>query len=242
MLVERLLRIALLGSSWVMYLLLFLSVFSIAAMVERVFFFRRNSGDADALADELVRRLRAGDIAGAKKAAGESRAIEAQIIGASLEWIDGGAEAFNDAVESQLGKRKKDLERGQGYLGTLGSNSPFIGLFGTIIGVIEAFHQLGDGANKAAMGNVMSGIAEALVATGVGLFVAIPAVIAYNIVQGKIATVETNVAMIAKQVTASMKAEEHRGSNTRTASNHSERKGLVIPTARTSDTAIAEAE
>lgn len=210
MLVERLLRIALLGSTWVMYLLLALSVFSMAAMLERVLFFRRHRGDADALANELVKKLRSGDHEGAKKAAKQSPLVEAGIVGAALDWIDGGPDAFGDAIEGQLAKRKKELERGMGFLGTLGSNAPFIGLFGTVIGVIEAFHQLGDGANKAAMGNVMSGIAEALVATGVGLFVAIPAVVAYNVVQQKIGAVETNVAMIAKQVTASMKAERVR--------------------------------
>ena len=81
-------------------------------------------------------------------------------------------------------------------LGTLGNNAPFVGLLGTVLGVIEAFHQLGAaGQNKEAMGNVMAGIAEALVATGVGLFVALPAVVAYNIVQKKIGEIEANVAV-----------------------------------------------
>jgi biopolymer transport protein ExbB/biopolymer transport protein TolQ len=210
-LVERLLRIALMGSTWVMYLLLALSVFSIAAMVERVIFFRRNAGDSDALCDGLVRLLRRGDHDGARRFVASDRSLEAQILGPALEWIEGGPDAFSDAVESQLGRRKKDLERGMGFLGTIGSNAPFIGLFGTVIGVIEAFNQLGQGGGKAAMGNVMSGIAEALVATGVGLFVAIPAVIAYNVAQKKIGAIETNVAMVTKQVTAHLKAVRARG-------------------------------
>ncbi len=206
MLVERLLRIALLGSSWVMYLLLVLSIFSIAAIVERLVFFRRNAGDVDVLADELVKRLERGDRDGAKKLLGASRAIEAQVLARSLDRLDGGPEAFADAVDGSLGRKKKDLERGMGFLGTLGSNAPFIGLFGTVIAVIEAFHQLGEGANKAAMGNVMSGIAEALVATGVGLFVAIPAVVAYNAFQKKVGSIESNVATITKHVTALLRS------------------------------------
>jgi biopolymer transport protein ExbB/biopolymer transport protein TolQ len=202
MLVERLLRIALLGSTWVMYLLLVLSVFSIAAIVERVLFFRRSATDVDAVSDELVKRLRSGDVEGAKKLLAQGTSIEAQVVGPSLAWLDGGPEAFADAVDGHLGRKKKELERGVSFLGTVGSNAPFIGLFGTVIGVIEAFHQLGEGANKAAMGNVMSGIAEALVATGVGLFVAIPAVVAYNVFQKRIGTIESNVATIAKHVTA----------------------------------------
>lgn len=209
MLVERLLRIALLGSSWVMYLLLLLSVFSIAAMVERIVYFARNRGDVNGLSERLAALLESDDIDGAERLLADSRAIEAQVLLGALHWVKGGAESFTDAVTSQLGKKKKELERGMGFLGTLGSNAPFIGLFGTVIGVIEAFHQLGEGANKAAMGNVMSGIAEALVATGVGLFVAIPAVIAYNMVQKKVGEVEENVGAMTKHVTAILKAKEH---------------------------------
>ena len=209
MLVERLLRIALLGSSWIMYLLLFLSVFSIAAMIERVVFFRKNRGDVDALSDRLAALLQDDDVDGAEKLLAHSRSIEAQVLLGALHWFRGGAKAFSDAVESQLGKKKKQLERGMGYLGTLGSNAPFIGLLGTVIGVIEAFHQLGDSQNKAAMGNVMAGIAEALVATGVGLFVAIPAVVAYNVLQQRIGTVESNIASVTKQLCAILEAKDH---------------------------------
>jgi biopolymer transport protein ExbB/biopolymer transport protein TolQ len=87
-------------------------------------------------------------------------------------------------------------------LGTLGNNAPFIGLFGTVLGVIEAFQHLSEGAGEAAMGSVMSGIAEALVATGVGIFVAIPAVVAYNVAQKKIADVEGDAQALAKLITA----------------------------------------
>lgn len=209
MLVERLLRLALLGSSWVMYLLLFLSIFSIGYMIERVVYFRRNSGDAFAMTDRLAALLGDDDVDGAEKLLADSTSVEAQILLGALYWFKSGPKAFSDAVESQLGRKKKDLERGMGFLGTLGSNAPFIGLLGTVIGVIEAFHQLGDAQNKAAMGNVMAGIAEALVATGVGLFVAIPAVIAYNVVQSRIGSIETNVASITKQITAILEAKEH---------------------------------
>jgi biopolymer transport protein ExbB/TolQ len=87
-----------------------------------------------------------------------------------------------------MSRARKDLERGMNFLGTLGNNAPFIGLFGTVIGVIAAFHALGSAAARAgAMGEVMAGIAEALVATAVGLFVALPAVAAYNYFQRQIA-------------------------------------------------------
>ncbi len=209
MLVERLLRLALLGSSWVMYLLLFLSIFSIGYMIERLVFFRKNRGDVDAMTDRLAALLGDDDVDGAEKLLADSKSVEAQVLLGALYWFRGGPKAFTDAVESQLGRKKKELERGMGFLGTLGSNAPFIGLLGTVIGVIEAFHQLGDAQNKAAMGNVMAGIAEALVATGVGLFVAIPAVVAYNVVQTRIGAIETNVAAVTKQLTAILEAKEY---------------------------------
>ena len=194
MLVSRLLKVALLGSEWVMWLLLGLSVISFAFMAERLLFFVQRRGDTD----------------GAEKLLVESRTIEAQVLLGALHWVQSGAEAFTDAVESQLGKRKKDLERGLGFLGTLGSNAPFIGLFGTVIGVIGAFTQLSKGASsgagKAAMDNVIGLIGESLVATGVGLFVAIPAVVGYNLVQARIASIETNVGAITKQICAILKS------------------------------------
>src|SRR6478735_6289984 len=78
-----------------------------------------------------------------------------------------------------------DLERNLGILGTLGNNAPFIGLFGTVLGIIKAFADLSRNQAGGA-GAVMSGISEALVATAVGLMVAIPAVIAFNFFQGRV--------------------------------------------------------
>ncbi len=71
------------------------------------------------------------------------------------------------------------LEKRLGILATFGNNAPFIGLFGTILGVMNAFATLGD-ANAISTKLVMVGISEALVATAMGLFVAIPSVAAYN--------------------------------------------------------------
>src|SRR6185369_12843348 len=94
------------------------------------------------------------------------------------------------------------------FLGTLGNNAPFVVLLGTVIGVIESFHQLASaGQNHEAMGNVMSGISEALVATAVGLLVALPAVVGYNLAQKKVSEIEANVSIITKQMLALLKSE-----------------------------------
>jgi biopolymer transport protein ExbB/biopolymer transport protein TolQ len=82
-----------------------------------------------------------------------------------------------------------------------------------VLGVIIAFHQLGaTGGNTSAMGGVMAGIAEALVATGVGLFVALPAVVAYNLIQKKIGDIEVDAVALTKLLTAHLKANPELGS------------------------------
>lgn len=211
MIVEKLLRVALVGSSWVLYLLLALSVVSFAAMFERWLFFRRHSDDAEALRRKLHEALHDEDLARAEKLLVASRSIEARVVREAIRWAHGGPEAVADAVDSEIARVRKDLERGMNLLGTLGNNAPFVGLLGTVLGVIEAFHQLGDGANKGAMGNVMSGIAEALVATGVGLFVALPAVVAYNVGQKRIGDIESAALGLSKLVTAYLKSQKSLG-------------------------------
>ena len=205
MLIERLERVALSGSTWVLYLMLLLSVFSISVMIERLVYFAKHRGDADKLGDKLIERLHADDRAGAERLLKESALIEAAVVRRALPWMDGGPASLAEALEAEMGRKRKDLERGMTFLGTLGNNAPFIGLFGTVLGVIQAFHQLGEGQSKAAMGNVMSGIAEALIATGVGLVVAIPAVVAFNVCQKRIGEIEGNVASIGKQLLALLK-------------------------------------
>jgi biopolymer transport protein ExbB/biopolymer transport protein TolQ len=205
--IKVLLKLALFGSQWVMWLLIALSVLSISAMVERWLFFRKAEDDVDDLAEKLSRLVLAGDAEEAKKFLEARGTIEASVLARSIRWMRGGADSLADSIDGEMTKKRKELERGMNLLGTLGNNAPFVGLLGTVIGVIQAFNQLGAGQDKAAMANVMAGIAEALVATGIGLFVAIPAVVAFNIFQKKIGDVEDNVSAVAKQLGAILRAE-----------------------------------
>ena len=206
MLIERLMKVALLGSEWVLYLLFALSVASLATMFERWLFFRKRRDDIESLRRKLGVHLEALDVEGATQLLEKSPAIEARIAREALRWAPGGAEAIADAVDSELGRVKKELDRGTNLLGTLGNNAPFVGLFGTVLGVIIAFAALGKaGSNTSQMGGVMAGIAEALVATGVGLFVALPAVVAYNVIQKRIGEIESDSISLAKLITAYVK-------------------------------------
>ena len=178
--VDCLLRVALLGSSWVLWLLLALSVVSFAAMVERWLFFRKTAPTASALRDEALARrsIRRRPRRAPRRAREEPDRSRRRVLREALRVEARRPRGVRRRGRERARRARAELERGMNLLGTLGNNAPFIGLFGTVLGVIEAFHQLGAARAKAAMGNVMSGIAEALVATGVGLFVAIPAGVA----------------------------------------------------------------
>ncbi|HEV8246528.1 MAG TPA: MotA/TolQ/ExbB proton channel family protein [Polyangiaceae bacterium] len=207
MLIERLLKVALLGSSWVLYLLIGLSVVSFATMFERWLYFRRRQLNFPELRRDLLKHLSRHDLEGAEKLLTGQRAVEARVAREALRWAGGGPDAVSDAVESELARVRAELEQGSNFLGTLGNNAPFIGLFGTVLGVIIAFSRLGDaGQNTSAMGGVMAGIAEALVATGVGLFVAIPAVVGYNVIQKRIGDIESAALSLSKLISAYLKA------------------------------------
>jgi biopolymer transport protein ExbB len=157
----------------------------VTIMVERGIFLAAGRADFESLARELLGFLKDGDVTGARKALAGLRAPEAQVAAAGVELYDRGSEAMSEAMASVKSRLRLDLERNLGVLGTLGNNAPFIGLFGTVLGIIKAFADLSHNQTGGAAA-VMSGISAALVATAVGLMVAIPAVIAFNYFQGKV--------------------------------------------------------
>jgi biopolymer transport protein ExbB len=184
-LTERILGFTLLGSEWVLWVLIGLSILSVTVMVERAIYFRGGGGDLEALGRELAARLKEDDLEGARRSLAGQRAPAALVAAAGIAELDRGADAVAETMASAKARLRMDLERNLGVLGTLGNNAPFIGLFGTVLGIIKAFADLARNQTGGAAA-VMSGISEALVATAVGLMVAIPAVIAFNFFQGKV--------------------------------------------------------
>src|SRR6185436_8152363 len=164
------------GAGWVLWLLIALSVLSVAIMLERGWFYWSLRDDIAKLAAELRERLRAGDLDSARKRLETSPSAEAAVVVAGVLEADRGARSAEEAMQGATALQRMKLERRLAYLGTLGNNAPFIGLFGTVIGVVQAFEALGKKEVAAAMTSsamapqdVMTGIAEALVATAVGL-------------------------------------------------------------------------
>src|SRR5689334_6017578 len=212
---EKLLDIAGVGGTVVLVLLLALSVISIGIILERFVYFRRRRIDAVALGGEVLGKLAAGDRVALVDHLRQLRAVEAAVLHDALAWYDAGPEAFTEILKKGLADRRTQFESGLVFLGTLGNNAPFVGLFGTVLGIIVAFRELSSAAANVAggtgnMNNVMSGIAEALVSTAVGILVAVPAVIFFNIFQNKTVVIEDNVGALGNAVCAQMKREAGR--------------------------------
>jgi biopolymer transport protein ExbB len=180
MLTQKLLAVTQLGADWVLWLLVLLSVVSVGVMLERAaFFLARRIPDLDALS----RLLLAGDLAGARQAVEGRRGMEAEVVRAAVEHAAKGPDAVAEVVTAQMERSRLQYEERLAFLGTLGNNAPFIGLFGTVLGVIRAFAELASHPGAAGAGSVMAGISDALIATAVGLFVALPAVVMFNLYQ-----------------------------------------------------------
>jgi len=183
MLEQQMTTFALLGAEWVLWLLIILSVLCIAVAVERFIYGASNATPAAPFRGALQSYVDGGPAQDLDASLKDMPGVEARIIHAGIEaGRRGGSESAEEAIAGAMAIEKVKLDRRLIVLGTVGSNAPFIGLFGTVLGIIQAFHELAldsdDGANA-----VMAGISEALIATAVGLLVAIPAVVLYNYFQ-----------------------------------------------------------
>ncbi|MCC6622790.1 MAG: MotA/TolQ/ExbB proton channel family protein [Deltaproteobacteria bacterium] len=172
---------AMLGAEWVMYVLIGCSVLSIAIIIERALYMRTIRGDFASFIQSLTQRLNSSEpIEKTAQWCGKQKSVEARVAAVGLGRANDNFRAIEESMAATMIATKIKLDRGLTVLATLGNNTPFIGLFGTILGIIQAFRQLAE-AKSVGPEIVMASIAEALAATAVGLLVAIPAVIAYNI-------------------------------------------------------------
>lgn len=204
---EQLLALLLyMGSEWILYLLLILSVASFAVALERLLHFWARRDDLPGLQAELDERLQEGKLDAAKQLLASRKSHPAQVVLKGIQALDRGVEAVEEIIAGATQTAKLDMERGVAFLGTLGNNAPFIGLFGTVLGIIRAFKDL---ASNTAQGSsaVMAGIAEALVTTAVGLMVALPAVAVFNLFQRRIRVQLTSVDAVAHVLLAYAKSE-----------------------------------
>lgn len=191
MLSQVILGASLLGAEWVLYFLVILSIFSIALIVEKVLFFRNASLNLSEFRSQVRKALDSGKLSEAKAAAEKRKSadIETEMVMTLISQIEKSGSSttstLNELAQDVVLRGRLRLECRLAVLATIGSNALFVGLFGTVLGIMKAFHDLSQQAGAAAQ-TVTSGISESLVATTVGLFVALPAAVAYNLFQRKV--------------------------------------------------------
>lgn len=185
MLTQKIFAAAQSGAEGVLWFLLFLSVASIAIILERFFTLGKYSKNSAKYQSRLEDALQANALEELEDMSRDRESIEGRAINYGLRHVkENGAQGLEEVINGYALLEKPRLEKSLNFLATVGSNAPFIGLLGTVLGIMKAFNDLGASQGNASA--VMTGIAEALVATAVGLFVAIPAVIAYNYFQKKV--------------------------------------------------------
>jgi len=176
--IERIQHITAYGSTWVLWVLVVASVIALGIVLERTVLFVSSRDNSARLRQDLRGLLSERDVVGARRRLDRSPSFEAQVARAGLE-----ADGVASAEERMLAERevaRLSLERNLGFLGTLGSNAPFVGLLGTVIGIVRAFHRLSESTGQVSAG-LLAEIGEALVATAVGILVALPAIAFFNL-------------------------------------------------------------
>jgi biopolymer transport protein ExbB/TolQ len=176
---------ALIGQDWVLWLLVGLSVISVAVMIERALFFRRQRFDGEAFEREVRQALTSGDASALENRYGRSHAMAVRVALTGVRERALGVDAVAEAMNGAKTRARQEHEQNLVVLGTLGNNAPFIGLFGTVLGIIAAFQHLSDRPGDV-IDAVMGDVSRALVATAVGILVAIPAVVAFNLYQRRV--------------------------------------------------------
>lgn len=178
--------------------MILLSIYCIALIWERWKFFTRATGGYQDLLAKVRAASAAGKLQDAAAFAKTHKGLASAVVLATLTGPTH-REERQRAAQRALGRAVAELERGMATLGTIASVAPFIGLFGTVVGVMRAFHDLASAAG-AGPGLVAVGISEALVTTAGGLLVAIPAVAAFNYFNQRIARYQEDLGWMVDEV------------------------------------------
>jgi len=192
------------AATGILFLLIGLSVIQVAILVERGLVMWTSRASRRQLR-RLAETIADGRLNHAADLVANARSLPETVLAAGLARVDDGPAAVEEVVRARTAEGKLALERRLSFLATLGNNAPFIGLLGTVLGIMHAFANLSMAGGQVSA-EVMSGISEALVATGVGLMVALPAVIAFNwfqrIIKGRVVATESLSGELAAQLRA----------------------------------------
>lgn len=190
---ESLFKIAEASANFILYFMAFLSVVSFAIIIERFLSLKKLSANSKQIGAKFKEVIETQDTNKVPELAKFDHAVEGKALKYGLNHIaKNSVEGLDELFSSFKTMEKPKLEGNLYILGTIASNAPYIGLLGTVMGIMKAFNDLG---NAPGQGNevVMAGIAHALVSTAIGLGLAIPAVIAFNMFQKKVSLILANI-------------------------------------------------
>jgi len=182
-----------------MYVLAFCFFLSATVLLERMFYYRRLSRTKRLEFMTKIRRaLKSGDLENAAQICEGTQAPFSNVVYSGLELHDRSREEISNAMEREVTMETTELERYTSIVATIGNTAVYIGLFGTVLGIIRAFHDISM-AGAGGMAIVIGGVAEALVCTATGLFVAIPAVIVFNYFTRRVERFVTDMELCASE-------------------------------------------
>jgi biopolymer transport protein ExbB/TolQ len=180
------------------------SVLALAVGIERGLLFRQNTRSGEKILPDIIAKLRSRDVSQLDDYLTEfPESVYARFAAFIKEHSDTGEYSLNHLMDGKIIEERVYLERRITILASLGNNAPFIGLLGTVLGIIKAFFNLGTLGNTGAE-VVMRSISTALLATACGLLIAIPVVIANNYFSKRIKTTMQNIEIISKETLASL--------------------------------------
>ena len=154
------------------------SVLTVAVIVERYMYYQQNRRDVTQFIHQLQRDLESNNLQRAQQSCNRLGGVVGEVAEEGVRLMADQKEDFSKAFDITVGLVTRKLEKHLAVLGTIGATSPFIGLFGTVVGVVFTLDQLGSAGGGTPV--VVTGVAKALIATGYGLIVAILAVIFNN--------------------------------------------------------------
>jgi len=182
-----------------MIALLALSIAVVAVVIERIWFFAQQHGDSKGLLRKVGARIAADDISGAISVSRQERGMLPRILEFGLQRGDKQRADISDALSIALMEHLGSLERNLGIIGTIAVIAPFVGLFGTVLGIIHAFDEIALKGNSSPA-VVAAGVGEALITTAAGLFVAVVAVIFFNYFKTRIKDYNQEMIVAANQL------------------------------------------
>jgi biopolymer transport protein ExbB len=199
----------LLGTEWVLWILVFCSLLSMAVFIERMKYLTKQEKIGRILWNDFLSHWQKNGTPKdwkeqSDKMVREFPCPESRLLKKLAQRIETNPQIDTNKLQlqcsGQLTSERVSLDKFLPILGTLGNAAPFIGLFGTVLGIIKAFAELGVASNQSGLAGISGGLAEALVTTAVGLVVAIPCSLSYNYFQRKIKIIMSRAESVTDQI------------------------------------------